>query len=266
MLPNEDDWAVLWCQLLGPILLDDVEPGERRQYLRELSQRPVKLPNGITKCLSLSTLRRKVRRFRKNRLAGLQRAARGDRGRARKDRQALLARAVELKREQPRRSPQAINLLLSHEFGRTIPTSTMNRHLRRAGATRRKLGIVHEKIRCRWTRDHSNALWVGDFADGPYVWQAERVIPTHLSIWIDCHSRFVVEGRYYFKENLDILIDRAPCEAWSAPRVGIARCAPRTLRGQCQDLPFSCASTRLHPAQYPAPASSPARPACRRID
>ncbi len=220
MLPNEDDWAVLWCQLLGPILLDEVEPGERRQYLRELSQRPVKLPNGITKCLSLSTLRRKVRRFRKNRLAGLQRAARGDRGRARKDRQALLARAVELKREQPRRSPQAINLLLSHEFGRTIPTSTMNRHLRRAGATRRKLGIVHEKIRCRWTRDHSNALWVGDFADGPYVWQAERVIPTHLSIWIDCHSRFVVEGRYYFKENLDILIDSL-LRAWGshgAPR------------------------------------------------
>jgi putative transposase len=220
MLPNEDDWAVLWCRLLGPILLDDVEPGERRRFLRELSRQSVKLPNGIIKCLSLSTLRRKVRRFRESRLVGLQRQARRDRGRSRKDRQALLVRAAELKREQPRRSPDAINLLLSHEFGRTIPTSTMNRHLRKAGATRRKLGIVKEKIRCRWTRDHSNALWVGDFADGPCVWQAERVIRTHVSVWIDCHSRFVVEGRYYFKENLDILIDSL-LRAWGshgAPR------------------------------------------------
>ena len=67
--------------------------------------------------------------------------------------------------------------------------------------------MVQEKIRCRWTRDHSNALWVGDFADGPYVFQADQAIRTHLSLWIDCHSRFVVEGRYYFRENLDILID-----------------------------------------------------------
>lgn len=220
MHPTEDDWAVLWCRLLGPILLDDVEPGERRRFLRELSRQPVKLPSGVTKCISLSTLRRKVRRFRQSRLTGLLRQSRRDRGQPRKDRRAVLIRAVELKREQPRRSPQAINLLLSHEFGRTVPTSTMNRHLRKAGATRRKLGIVNEKIRCRWTRDHSNALWVGDFADGPYVWQAERAIRTHVSLWIDCHSRFVVEGRYYFKENLDVLMDSL-LRAWGshgAPR------------------------------------------------
>jgi putative transposase len=207
MHPTEDDWAVFWCQLLGPILLDEVEPGERRRFLRELSQQQVKLPNGNTKCLSLSTLRRKVRQFRNRRLAGLQRKSRRDRGQARKDRQKMLVRAVELKRQQPRRSPQAINVILEHEFGRTIPKATLNRHLHAAGVTRRKLGIVEEKIRCRWTRDHSNALWVGDFADGPYVFQEGQAIRTHLSVWIDCHSRCVVEGRYYFRENLDILID-----------------------------------------------------------
>lgn len=215
MHPTEDDWAVFWCQLLGPILLDDVEPGERRRFLNELSQQQVKLPNGETKRLSLSTLRRKVRQFRERRLAGLQRKPRGDRGQPRKNRQAMLARACELKREQPRRAPQAINLVLEHEFGRTIPKSTLNRHLHEAGLTRRKLGIVQEKIRCRWTRDHSNALWVGDFADGPYVIQEGRAIRAHLSVWIDCHSRFVVEGRYYFRENLDILIDSL-LRAWGA--------------------------------------------------
>ena len=127
----------------------------------------------------------------------------------------MIARAVELKKEQPRRSPQAINEFLKKEFGRTIPKSTMNRHLRLAGATRRKLGATDEKIRCRWTRDYSNALWVGDFSEGPCVFHAGRVIKSHLSIWIDCHSRYVPEGRYYFRENLDIVTDSL-LRAWGS--------------------------------------------------
>ncbi len=216
----DDDWAVFWCSLLAPVLLEEVEKGERRRFLKDLCQQEVKLPNGQRKRISLSTLRRKVRRFREQKIAGLRRQSRDDRGHSRKNRQAMLARAVELKKQQPRRSPQMINEFLRQEFGRTIPKSTMNRHLRKAGATLRKLGRTTEKIRCRWTRDHSNALWVGDFSEGPCVFQANNVIKSHLSIWIDCHSRFVVEGRYYFRENLDILIDSL-LRAWAshgAPR------------------------------------------------
>jgi putative transposase len=33
------------------------------------------------------------------------------------------------------------------------------------------------------------------------------MVPTHLSAFIDCHSRYVVEARYYLRQNLDILID-----------------------------------------------------------
>ncbi len=39
-------------------------------------------------------------------------------------------------------------------------------------------------------------------------------MPTHLSAFIDCHSRYVVEARYYLRENLDILIDSL-LRAWS---------------------------------------------------
>jgi len=34
-----------------------------------------------------------------------------------------------------------------------------------------------------------------------------EAVKTHLCAWIDCHSRYVVEGRYYIRENLDILVD-----------------------------------------------------------
>ena len=145
----DDDWAVFWCSLLAPILLEEVEPGERHRFLKNLSQQEVTLPNGKRKRFSLRTLRRKVRQFRQQKIAGLRRKPRSDRGQARKQRQDMLQRAIELKKEQPRRSPHVINEFLKQEFGRTIPKSTMNRHLRRAGATRRKLGATKEKIRCR---------------------------------------------------------------------------------------------------------------------
>ena len=180
----DDDWAVFWCSLLGPILLDEVTAGERRRYLKQLSQQEVTLPNGQRKRISYSTLRRKVQRYRQQKIAGLRRRRRQDRGQPRKQRQAMIARAVELKREQPRRSPRTINKILAKEFGRTIPTSTMNRHFRQQGVTRRKLGVEQtEKIRCRWTRDQSNALWVGDFSDGPTVIHARprhQVAPVGL--------------------------------------------------------------------------------------
>ncbi|HIC34024.1 MAG TPA: transposase, partial [Gammaproteobacteria bacterium] len=215
MRHDDDDWAVFWCNHLGPILLEEVTAGERRRFLQTLSQQELLTPGGRRKRFSLSTLRRKVRQYRQHKIAGFRRKTRDDRGQARKNRKAMIARAVELKKEQPRRSPQAINLFLQKEFGRTIPKSTMNHHLRLAGATRRKLGATSEKIRCRWTRDHSNALWVGDFSEGPCVFHAGRVIKSHLSIWIDCHSRYVVEGRYYFRENLDIVIDSL-LRAWGS--------------------------------------------------
>jgi transposase InsO family protein len=215
MKQHDDDWAVFWCSLLGEILLDEVPAGERRRYLHDLSQKVVTLPNGQRKRFSLSTLRRKVRQFKQQRIAGLKRRPRTDRGGIRKERRAILQRAIQLKREQPRRSPRAINQILAREFGRTIPKATLNRHFRQAGVTRKKLADPQPVIRCRWTRDQANALWVGDFSEGPKVFHHGRAVKSHLSIWIDCHSRYVIEGRYYFRENLDILIDSL-LRAWGS--------------------------------------------------
>ena len=49
MVYDEDDWAVFWCSLLGPILLEEVTAGERRAFLQKLSQEEVMLPNGQRK-------------------------------------------------------------------------------------------------------------------------------------------------------------------------------------------------------------------------
>jgi transposase InsO family protein len=204
---NDEDWAVFWCSLLSPVLLGEIPEAQRERYFQELSREERQLPNGKRRCISARTFRRKWRRLKDQGVPGLYRRRRNDRGKPRKKHAHLLARAVELKKEQPRRSDKVINRILKREFGRTIPRSTLYCHLRREGATRGKLGVSKEKVRCRWTRDKPGALWVGDFEHGPLVVHQGEAIKTHLSAWIDCHSRYIVEARYYVRENLDILVD-----------------------------------------------------------
>ena len=204
---NDEAWAVFWCSLLSPVLLGEIPEAERERYFQKLSREERELPNGQRRCISVRTFRRQWRRLKDEGVSGLFRRRRSDRGQPRNKHADLLARAVELKKEQPHRSDKVINRILQREFGRTLPRSTLYHHLQREGATRRKLGVSTQKVRCRWSREQPGALWVGDFEHGPPVIQQGEVIKTHLSAWIDCYSRFVVEARYYVRENLDILTD-----------------------------------------------------------
>ncbi len=204
---NDEAWAVFWCSLLSPVLLGEIPEAQRERYFQELSQQERELPNGQRRRISVRTFRRQWRRLKDEGVSGLYRRRRSDRGQPRKKHADLLARAVELKKEQPYRSDKVINRILKREFGRTLPRSTLYHHLQREGATRRKLGVSTQKVRCRWSREQPGALWVGDFEHGPPVIQQDKAIKTHLSAWIDCYSRYIVEARYYVRENLDILTD-----------------------------------------------------------
>lgn len=204
---NDQDWAVFWCSLLSPLRLGEIPENRRERYFQELSQQERLLPDGQCRRISARTFRRQWKRLQTEGVSGMFRRPRSDRGQPRKKHAPLLARATQLKKEQPYRSAKVINRILLKEFGRQVPPSTIYRHLRREGATRRRLGVSLQKVRCRWTREQSNALWVGDFEHGPLVMHQGRAVKTHLSAWIDCHSRFIVEARYYLHENLDILLD-----------------------------------------------------------
>ena len=212
---HQEEWAVFWCNLLSPLLYGDIPPEEAGEFLRQLADTEQLFPDGTRKKPSRTTLWRKWKQYRDGGFKALFRKPRSDRNQPRKATPAMIAKAIELKKEQPLRSDETINKFLEVEFQRTIPPSTLFRHLRQAGATRLKLGVSRKKVRRRWTRDHSNALWVGDFEDGPYVMVDGLAQPTHLSAFIDCHSRYVVEARYYLRENLDILIDSL-LRAWCA--------------------------------------------------
>lgn len=208
------DWALFWASLLQPIILGEVSEKGTAQFLGELAREQRVFPDGRRRKASLSTLRRKLKIYREKGFEALARKRRSDRGKPRTHSQDLVDKAVEIKKDQPRRSYLTINKFLKTQHGKTIPKSTLYRHLKEAGATRVKLGIDKKKVRRRWTRDFTHALWVGDFEEGPYVIEEGEVLPTHLSAFIDCYSRRIVEGRYYLRQNLDVLIDSV-LRAWA---------------------------------------------------
>jgi len=171
-------------------------------------------PDGRRRKVSLTTLRRKWKRYQQGGFESLARKRRSDRGKPRKHSPEMIQKAIELKKEQPLRSDETINQFLQQQFGKTIPKATLYHHPKQAGATRIKLGIAKTKVRCRWTRDQTNILWLGDFEEGPYVLEQGQPVRTHLSAFIDCHSRYLVTARYYYRQTLDILIDTL-LRAWS---------------------------------------------------
>jgi transposase InsO family protein len=214
MKKKDEEWALFWCSLLHPLLFGENDKKETQNFLKRLAKEERLFPDGKRKRPSLSTLRRKLRKYRKKGFEALARKVRSDRGKSRAHSEELVERAIVLKRDQPRRSHITINKFLQSERQKTIPKSTLYRHLKKAGATRLKLGVTKKKVRRRWTRDHTHALWVGDFEDGPWVLDEGQAVPTHFSGFIDCFSRDLVEGRYYWQENLDVLIDSL-LRAWA---------------------------------------------------
>lgn len=207
MRPREEERALFWCQLLGELLFErEDQPGWRRQ-LRALAGREVRFPDGRLRRISLRTLRRKLLRYRKGGFEALARKARGDRGQVRCVPSEVLQTAIAAKKEQPKRSALMLNRILEERHGKSLARSTLYRHLKAAGATRMRLGLSRQPVRKRWSCERSNQMWIGDFEHGPRVLLEGQARPTRLSAFIDVCSRFVVSGRYYLSERLEILAE-----------------------------------------------------------
>jgi transposase InsO family protein len=206
---NDDDikWGVFWTDLLDSVIFSDIEPEAVNQFLKQLAQKKIVFPDGRIGTPSLSTLRRKLNAYKSGGFKALARNHRSDFGKSRTISAEVVAKAIELKKDQPSRSHKIINRFLDDLYGITIPRSTLYRYLKDNDATKVKLGTVSTKVRKRWSRDTTHDLWVGDFEDGPYVLHDGHIVPTYLCAFIDCFSRYILQARYYLRENLDILVD-----------------------------------------------------------
>ncbi len=153
---EQEKWAIFWCDLLTPVIYAEIDPDLSNRFLKQLAAKEIRFPNGRIGKPSLSTLRRKLNRYRQGGFDALERKIRNDRKKPRNISAEVINTAIELKKEQPRRSPTAINRFLEEMYAVTVPRSTLYRHLKQAGATRIKLGVMQKKVRKRWTRNHTH--------------------------------------------------------------------------------------------------------------
>lgn len=72
----------------------------------------------------------------------------------------------------------------------------------------------------RFESKNANDLWIGDYHDKTQLICLHSGRFAYLSAFIDCHSRYIVHGEYYLKENIMTLEDsfKKAILKWGTPK------------------------------------------------
>jgi transposase InsO family protein len=153
---------------------------------------------------SRGTIDRWLRAWRAGGADGLRPAARSDTGKARAMPE-LFAEAAALRLELPGRSAAQISSILYHRHGVRVAERTIRGQLRRAGLHRAALKAA-PKAWGRYEAERPNERWVTDVLVGPWVPypKRDRSARARLFLIVDDHSRLLVDGRFYDRENARI--------------------------------------------------------------
>lgn len=189
---------------------EDFEPGERSALVRELADRPHYQPGKGSRTVKTRTIYSWLAAYRKLGLEGLLPKFRRDRGITRVLDEETLERAIQLRKEQPRRWTSTLLDILTLEgrFDHVPHRSTLDRHLRAHHASRRQLKVLGARRQTKLSFDNFGDLWVGDYHHGPVVLGPDGNPTTaKLGAFIDHRTRWPVADRYYLAEDLATLRD-----------------------------------------------------------
>ena len=114
----------------------------------------------------------------------------------------LFGEAASLRLELPGRSAAQIASILYHRHGVRVAERTISGQLRRAGLHRAALKAA-PKAWGRYEAERANERWVTDVLVGPWVPYPKRdgSARARLFLIVDDHSRLLVDGRFYDREN-----------------------------------------------------------------
>ena len=165
---------------------------ERGLLVRALAERDHLGPRGERVRVSRTTLDRWIRAYRRGGFQAL--LPRPRRVEPRTD-AALLALALQLKRELPRRTAAQVAAILRESEGVSPSERTLQRHFARAGLNRPPYGPP--RAYGRFEAEAPNDLWTGDALHGPPVGGRR----CYLFCFIDDHSRCLVGYRFGLAED-----------------------------------------------------------------
>lgn len=215
--PDDDRGFAHRVAAVNPLLAPDPEG-------RSLRQRLAERPGGR----SPATLKRYLKRIRESKsVLALAKKSRKDKGKLTAFSPELLAEAIRLREEEPRRITRIIRDLLMADptfadEAKSVSVNTLGRHLRQRGKTRRGLKNQTKGYR-RFERPHPGSLWQFDYTDGPYVpdpFQPGKQRKLQICVGVDDHSRLCVACHAYWRGNWPSLEDtsRHAFATWGLPQ------------------------------------------------
>lgn len=203
MLSVSFKWGVI-----GPLLNSAATPEEFRRYRRQILESEHHDPVRGSRRIGAGTLKRWIAAYQRHGVAGLAPKERADKGKLVALSEDVVKRAIELRREAPRRSVAKIVALLRTEFpdeASSIRRSTLDRHLRRRGWSRAALRSTSGP-HVPFEKAYRNAMWTGDVLHGPdVVTEDGEICRVKVFGWIDDYSRLCVHLEGYSDERLPAL-------------------------------------------------------------
>jgi putative transposase len=207
-------------------LLDEREDGSLRARMAVLASARHLHPRRGEIRITTRTLWTWLGQYRRGGIGALHPRHRKDRGSLRAVLFSVLDRAEVLRRQVPKRWTSTLIDILVREGtvtpGQRPHRATIDRHLRRRGASRRQLLVLGGKPTIKMQFDAFGDLWVGDYHHGPKVLAPDgRLTTAKLGAFIDHTTRYPVADRWYLAEDLGSLRDtmlRAVL-VWGPPRL-----------------------------------------------
>lgn len=219
--------ALFRYQVIAPILeLDPSSATKVGELIKEITSRPHYLSSRGRICVKPRTVYAWLAAYRREGIQALRSTWRKDRGQKRVLSDEVVARAIALRKENPRRKTRALIDIMVREG--TIPTlgrfhrSTLDRQLVLRGASRRQMKSLAAPPTIKMEFENFGDFWVGDYHHGPLVLApGDCVVTAKIGALIDHASRYPPSDRYYVDEAIDTLRDgmlRAFLK-WGPPKI-----------------------------------------------
>jgi transposase InsO family protein len=217
--------ALFRYRVIAP-LLDEPAQAPRRARVAEVASHRHSHPSRGEVTISIRTLWTWLERFRGSGIDALRPRHRRDHGTLRALDAAALDRAEALRRELPARWTSTVIDILVREGtvaqAKVAHRATIDRHLRRRGASRQQLVVLGAKPTIKMRFASFGDLWVGDYHHGPKVLApAGHATTAKLGAFLDHTTRYPVADRWYLAEDVATLRDTMlrALLTWGPPKV-----------------------------------------------
>lgn len=208
--PKSEKVALFRYGLIATLVLERLSRGELMRRVRELAALHYEIPFSARTTISVGTLLKWARRYRKGGLDALSPERRKDRGQSRVISPQLAQLIERLKRENPHRTGTTLlrELALSSDDPTTTPlsASSLYRFLEKNGLTQKQLlaPAAHKKFEAQF----ANQIWQSDMMFGPYIPRpGGGKQQAMLYAILDDASRLIPHAQFYDDEGLESLLD-----------------------------------------------------------